>query len=226
MPSIIAPSILSADFARLGDECKRTIEAGADWLHVDIMDGHFVPNLTIGPPVVKALRRALPDAFLDCHLMVSEPGRWVKDMAAAKADMFTFHVEAVQEGDVMPLIDEIHKSGMKAGISIKPKTGVGVLTDEVLKSVDLVLVMTVEPGFGGQAFMEDCAGKCRELRDRCEALGASPHVEVDGGIAPPTVAVAARLGADAFVSGSGVYGTPDVAAAIAELRRRADGARE
>jgi len=164
----ISPSILSSDFARLAEECERMVSCGADWLHVDVMDGHFVPNLTLGAPIVKSLRKNLPDAFLDCHLMVSNPKQWVPDFAKAGASLYCFHLECLmddgsseaQAAEVSALIDLIRESGMKAGVALKPKTPAEWVLP-FLDKLDLVLVLTVEPGFGGQKFMADVVGKCR-----------------------------------------------------------------
>ena len=207
---VIAPSILSADFARLGDEVARMQSAGADWLHVDVMDGHFVPNLTIGPPVVKALRKVttLP---LDCHLMIEAPNRWVGEYLAAGADGVTFHVEA--EADPRPGLQAIRDAGKRAALALRPRTPVEALFP-YLDLCDMVLVMTVEPGFGGQAYMADMAPKIAALRARAPGL----DIQVDGGLDPTTVKHAAAQGANVIVAGSAVFRAPDAAVAIAALR--------
>lgn len=209
---IVAPSILSSDFANLESEIKKLEQNGADWIHVDVMDGHFVPNLTIGAPVVKALRKVtkLP---LDVHLMIDNPQKYVKDFAEAGSDYITFHIEAAQD-NVVAVIDLIRSYNKKVGISIKPKTSVCEIKD-YLDKVDLVLLMTVEPGFGGQKFMHDCAVKIKEIK---KIAPESLIIEVDGGINKETAAICADFGADALVAGNYVYSAENMKEAIASLR--------
>jgi ribulose-phosphate 3-epimerase len=212
---LIAPSILSADFAHLADEA--TAVAGADWLHVDVMDNHFVPNLTIGLPVVKSLLKAT-DIPIDCHLMITDPDRWAVAYAEAGAYNVTVHAEAV--ADPVAMAANLRAAGAKAGLSLKPGTPLDDWVD-VLKYYDTLLVMTVEPGFGGQAFMADMMGKVRKARTLVDTGHLTVVIEVDGGISADTIEQAAEAGADCFVAGSAVYSAQDPAAAVAELRAAA-----
>ena len=209
---IIAPSILSSDFANLESEIKRLEKNGADWVHVDVMDGHFVPNLTIGAPVVKAIK-PVTDLPMDVHLMIENPAKYVKDFALAGADVITFHYEATKE-TTFDVINIIKSYGVKVGLSIKPKTPVSAIKP-YLDMVDLVLVMTVEPGFGGQKFMEDCADKIIEVK---AYSNKDIIVEVDGGINAETAQHCKKCGADALVAGNYVFSSDDMKEAIASLR--------
>ncbi len=219
MTVLIAPSILNADFTHLADEIAAV--AGADWLHVDVMDNHFVPNLTIGLPVVQSIKQ-VTDLPLDCHLMIENPDRWAVGYAEAGAYNVTVHAEAVD--DPVATAADIRAAGARAGLSVKPGTP---LEDwiEVLKHYDTLLVMTVEPGFGGQSFMADMMGKVRTARKLVDTGHLSVVVEVDGGIAADTIEQAAAAGADCFVAGSAVYSAADPALAVARLRIAAEKAR-
>ena len=211
----IAPSILSADFSRLGDEIRAVEAAGADYIHIDVMDGHFVPNITIGPLIVEAARRvtSLP---LDVHLMIENPDRYIPDFAAAGADIIVVHAEAVHHlHRTVQLIKSLEK---KAGVSLNPATPLNVL-DYVIADLDLVLLMTVNPGFGGQSFIEACLPKIQALRAMLDRRGGEAELEVDGGVKASNIARIAHAGADVFVAGSAVFGSPDYAATIAEMKR-------
>jgi ribulose-phosphate 3-epimerase len=211
----ISPSILSADFARLGEEVRAVEKAGADYIHVDVMDGHFVPNLTIGPSVVKAVRRctALP---LDVHLMVERPDDFLSEFAEAGADILTVHVEAVVH--LHRTLSEIRKLGMRAGVSLNPSTPVCLL-EPALDYADLILVMSVNPGFGGQELIPEVLPKITGLRRLLGQKGRRGELEVDGGIKVDNIGAVAGAGADVFVSGSGIFGTPDYAQTIAAMKK-------
>jgi ribulose-phosphate 3-epimerase len=211
----VAPSILSADFARLAEEIKAVQAAGADIIHVDVMDGHFVPNITIGPLIVEAARRST-DLPLDVHLMIAKPEQYVADFAKAGADTITVHVEAALH--LNRLIQSIKEHrGVKAGVSLNPATPLSSL-DYILPDVDMVLIMSVNPGFGGQSFIPSALDKIRQLRKRIDDQGLKIEIEVDGGVKTENAAQIAGAGADILVAGSAVFGAKDYAAAIRGIR--------
>lgn len=212
--AILSPSILSANFAHLEDDCRRALEGGAQMLHYDVMDGHFVPNISFGIPVLKSIHAALPDAFFDVHLMISKPLDYVKAFAGAGASLINFHLES--ESDPQETLNAIRAAGCKTGMTIKPATP----AEEVfpyLDQLDLVLVMTVEPGFGGQKFMTDMMDKVRALAAERQRRGLSFLIEVDGGVNAQTGKVCMEAGTDVLVAGSTVFNAPDIAAASKTL---------
>lgn len=216
MSVLIAPSILSADFGRLADDVRKAVDAGADWIHVDVMDGHFVPNITIGPGVTKAVRAAT-DVPVDVHLMIERPESYITAFAEAGADVITVHQEACP--DVHRTVQQIRDSGVRAGVAINPATPVEVLS-EVLAHVDLVLIMTVNPGFGGQAYIHSCTGKVARVRESLTGAGRPDvDIQVDGGIDASTAPSVVSAGANVLVAGSAVFKHPKgVTFAIAALR--------
>jgi ribulose-phosphate 3-epimerase len=214
-PAVIAPSILSANFARLGDDVRAVLAAGADWVHFDVMDNHYVPNLTVGPLVLEALRKDGITAPIDVHLMVEPVDRLVPDFAAAGASLISFHPEASKHVD--RTIKLIRDQGCQVGLVLNPATPLSVL-DWTLEQLDLVLVMSVNPGFGGQSFLSAQLAKLRAIRERIDAGGKPIRLEVDGGVKLDNIAAVAAAGADTFVAGSAIFGSSDYAATISAMR--------
>ncbi|MCF8721007.1 ribulose-phosphate 3-epimerase [Nitrospina gracilis] len=210
----IAPSILSADFSRLGEEVKAVEKAGADWIHVDVMDGAFVPNITVGPPVVESLRK-VTDLPLDCHLMIENADKYIADFVSAGADIISVHVEACPH--LHRTIQTIKEHGIKAGVVLNPATTLFAL-DEIIEDVDMVLLMSVNPGFGGQKFIQQVLGKIQLLRNTLDQSDADIDVQVDGGVNPDNVNIVKKAGANVIVAGSAIFNAPDYKEAIDALR--------
>jgi ribulose-phosphate 3-epimerase len=212
---LICPSILSCDFANLESECKKVLDFGADWLHIDVMDGHFVPNITLGFPIIKSLRKKLPTTFFDCHCMISDPNKYVEEFSESGASQMTFHIES-EIDSLEKLITKIHEKNMRVGVAVKPKTIIDHTITKFLDLglIDMILVMSVEPGFGGQKFMEEIIPKVEALRKSYKNL----DIQVDGGIYCENVHKVAEVGANVIVSGSGIYNHQDPQFAIKEMK--------
>jgi len=210
--AIISPSVLASDFGQLTAECQRMMKNGAEWLHMDVMDGHFVPNITMGAPVLTCVHKSIPNIFMDCHMMVEHPEKWVDDIAAAGGSLYCFHHEATS--DALSLIAKIKDKGMKAGVAISPDTPASAITDEVGEKADMLLVMTVYPGRGGQKFLERCVPKVAELRKRFP----DQNIEVDGGVGPSTIAQCADAGSNVIVAGTAIFNASEPGKVIAELK--------
>ncbi len=213
----IAPSILAADFTRLGDEVAKVLEGGADYIHVDVMDGYFVPNISLGLPVMKSMRNMFPDAFFDVHLMVSRPERYAEVFCEAGASHITVHVEADMPEKTTQALNEISSLGVRIGLSVKPKTPIWAL-EPWIEDIDMALIMTVEPGFGGQSFMPGMLQKIRDLRARLDEVNPDCDIEVDGGITLETAGPAKAAGANVLVTGSAVFSSDDYGRMIRLLR--------
>ncbi|KAK8850534.1 ribulose-phosphate 3-epimerase [Kwoniella newhampshirensis] len=210
--AIISPSVLASDLSKLSDECQRMIDNGCDWLHMDVMDGNFVPNITMGAPILSCVQKNVPDIFMDCHMMVADPAKWVPEIAQAGGKSYTFHYEATS--DPASVISLIHSHNMRAGLAISPETPSSVITESLGSSVDLLLVMTVRPGRGGQKFMPECLEKVTDLRKRFPGK----NIQVDGGVGSGNACQCAKAGSNVLVAGTAIFGAQDPKKTIEEMR--------
>ncbi|KAJ6509432.1 ribulose-5-phosphate 3-epimerase [Mycena vitilis] len=210
--AIISPSVLASDFGQLTAECKRMIKGGAEWLHMDVMDGHFVPNITMGAPILACVSKGVPGIFMDCHMMVADPAKWVNDIADAGGALYCFHLEATT--DPLSVIQAIRARNMKVGVAISPDTPSTAITDEVANAADMLLVMTVYPGRGGQKFLDRCVPKVSELRARFP----DKDIEVDGGVGPKTIDACAHAGSNVIVAGTAIFNAPNPEEVITSLK--------
>lgn len=214
----LAPSILSADFSKLGEDVKAVEEAGCEYLHIDVMDGHFVPNISFGPVVMKSIRKQSKMIF-DCHLMIDEPARYIKDFADAGADIITIHYEATNH--LHRAVMAVKECGCKVGVSLNPATPVSVL-EYIIQDLDMVLIMSVNPGFGGQSFIQSSIAKIRDLKNMITEKNLDIEIQVDGGVSNATIGDVVDAGADILVAGSAIFGKKDIKAAVDELRENAE----
>lgn len=214
----LAPSILSADFSKLGEDVKAVEEAGCEYLHIDVMDGHFVPNISFGPVVMKSIRKQSKMIF-DCHLMIDEPARYIKDFADAGADIITIHYEATNH--LHRAVMAVKECGCKVGVSLNPATPISVL-EYIIQDLDMVLIMSVNPGFGGQSFIQSSIAKIRDLKNMITEKNLDVEIQVDGGVSNATIGDVVDAGADILVAGSAIFGKKDIKAAVDELRENAE----
>lgn len=214
----LAPSILSADFSKLGEEVKAVEEAGCEYLHIDVMDGHFVPNISFGPVVIKSIRKQSKMVF-DCHLMIDEPARYIKDFADAGADIITLHYEATNH--LHRAIMAVKECGCKVGVSLNPATPINVL-EYIIQDLDMVLIMSVNPGFGGQSFIQSSISKIRDLKNMIVEKNLNVDIQVDGGVSSSTIGDVVEAGANILVAGSAIFGKGDVKSAVQDLRENAE----
>ncbi|WWD07313.1 ribulose-phosphate 3-epimerase [Kwoniella europaea PYCC6329] len=213
---IISPSVLASDLSKLSDECQRMIDNGCDWLHMDVMDGNFVPNITMGAPILTWVKKNVPEIFMDCHMMVADPAKWVPEVAKAGGKSYTFHYEATSDPE--GVISLIKQHDMLVGLAISPETPASVITESLGNAVDMLLVMTVRPGHGGQKFMPECLEKVKELRERFPGK----NIQVDGGVGSGNACQCARAGSNVLVAGTAIFGAEDPKKTIQEMRSTVD----